>query len=631
MSENDVQLPKARLNPKVFHIPINKKKIISFIFILNFIIVGAFFFVKLYADNPQILYNQAGYLPEQDKVILVQTMYPYYTGDFELYSITGDSTVIENGQLEFLGRNWDYYYYQVNISAIQTIGIYALTVKIGTFTLETPAIEISPDIYDVAVERSYEFFYYQRCGVQVYELVPGYVGHEACHLDDGIMYEGEWLDLTGGWHSAGDYAKHNLWGLHNTGVTYSMTNAFETAPEIYLGIDYYNPLGQLKPNNVPDILDEILYGIQYLSKCFLPNGTMLGSLVGTLKFAPPEYDTDNIIGTSDDRHLFYEEDHVFATSDEVMWAVTSFAKFANILNQYGYYSNLIDEINITAQYMFNNYSSNFPMPLPSVISQGSYGYYLPFMLANAELYELTGDIDYAIDSTDIFRKFVNNFVENSRFEKDELGGGDRVFGGMLQWALNNGSVQAINAVKPLIEEHWESYWSDLSTDSLNFFGLYKLIIRDSESGLFRPFYFNEVGIGVNSHYLAGAYAAILASQIMNHENKALLNFAMDQFNWILGRNPYGISMMESVGVVNPPSWHHRYAYIEGNLRGAVPGAVANGMKSKDNRVDKPYFDLSSPFAGSIGDHRTDAMTNEPWLPHNVQMVQALAVLWKYIR
>jgi hypothetical protein len=82
-----------------------------------------------------------------------------------------------------------------------------------------------------------------------------------------------------------------------------------------------------------------MFGIEYINKTFLKNGTMLGSLIGALKFVPPEFDSDNIVGTSDDRKLFDEpgEKHTLAEPYEVMWAVAGFGKFANIISEKGYY------------------------------------------------------------------------------------------------------------------------------------------------------------------------------------------------------------------------------------------------------------------------------------------------------
>ena len=56
-----------------------------------------------------------------------------------------------------------------------------------------------------------DFFFVQRCGFDV----PGW--HKACHLDDAKLPDGTHLDVTGGWHSAGDYNKP-MWQFGDSGV-----------------------------------------------------------------------------------------------------------------------------------------------------------------------------------------------------------------------------------------------------------------------------------------------------------------------------------------------------------------------------------------------------------------------------
>ena len=51
-------------------------------------------------------------------------------------------------------------------------------------------------------------------------------------------------------------------------------------------------------------------------------------------------------------------------------------------------------------------------------------------------------------------------------------------------------------------------------------------------------------------------------------------------------------MFEGHGGLNPPRYHHRYNMIPGRERGAVPGAIANGMVRDMGLVDRPGFDMS---------------------------------------
>jgi len=123
-------------------------------------------------------------------------------------------------------------------------------------------------------------------------------------------------------------------------------------------------------------------------------------------------------------------------------------------------------------------------------------------------------------------------------------------------------------------------------------------------------------LGSNSYLLESAAKVALAYQY--NSDSRYLTFIYDQFNWILGNNPFDLCMMEGIGSKNPPSYHHRYV-LAGVPRGAVPGSVVNGIFWNAIADDRPRFDLSGvdiPYYAS----------NECWLPHNTNYMKALALL-----
>lgn len=69
-----------------------------------------------------------------------------------------------------------------------------------------------------------------------------------------------------------------------------------------------------------------------------------------------------------------------------------------------------------------------------------------------------------------------------------------------------------------------------------------------------------------------------------------LGFIQDQLNWLLGNNPFGISMIEGAGRSFPPALHSLYR-LAGIRRGAMPGAIANGIGPVGPGDDRPFFDL----------------------------------------
>lgn len=70
--------------------------------------------------------------------------------------------------------------------------------------------------------------YLQRCGAEVEE---GVFSHPACHNTEAVIYgTSEKIDVTGGWHDAGDYGRYVVPGAK---AVADLLFAYEAAPELY--------------------------------------------------------------------------------------------------------------------------------------------------------------------------------------------------------------------------------------------------------------------------------------------------------------------------------------------------------------------------------------------------------------
>ncbi len=126
----------------------------------------------------------------------------------------------------------------------------------------------------------------------------------------------------------------------------------------------------------------------------------------------------------------------------------------------------------------------------------------------------------------------------------------------------------------------------------------------------------KFALGSNRYLLIAAEKMAIAYLYL--ADSRYKKFIYDQYNWILGNNPYDLSMMETVGIRFAPSYHHRYV-LGGVDRGAVPGGIVNGIVWRDVGDDRPLFDMSGkdiPYYAS----------NEFWLPHNTHYLKALVRL-----
>ncbi|WP_039837099.1 glycoside hydrolase family 9 protein, partial [Paenibacillus sonchi] len=113
--------------------------------------------------------------------------------------------------------------------------------------------------------------------------------HAAGHLDDAQSADGlTHYDLTGSWYDAGDYGKYggNQW----------------VGAEIALAYTRYADKDSVKydndSNGIPDLVDEAVFGSEYLIKFADQLGGEMYNLRNNASFVHPEKSTDNISGTA---------------------------------------------------------------------------------------------------------------------------------------------------------------------------------------------------------------------------------------------------------------------------------------------------------------------------------------------
>jgi endoglucanase len=111
-------------------------------------------------------------------------------------------------------------------------------------------------------------FYLQRCSMEVHD--PGGWGHGECHVKPAIFHKstGEYgtLDVTGGWHDAGDYGKYTV----NSGIsTATLMYMFERRNAVVSKINLKIPESGGK---IPDVLAEAKYNLDWMLKMQARNG-----------------------------------------------------------------------------------------------------------------------------------------------------------------------------------------------------------------------------------------------------------------------------------------------------------------------------------------------------------------------
>jgi endoglucanase len=238
--------------------------------------------------------NQVGYDAGAPKRFTAWSNFvPKSGATFVLLDESG--TVVFEGTLEPHGRitgaygnDWGYEYWRGDFSSTDQPGRYRIRVSMDGVTSESWPFTIGNDVlWSKTAEPAYQFFYYQRCGMEI----PGY--HGACHLDDAVSADGErQYSLSGGWHDAGDYNTYN-----NAPYVYGLLRAYEQQPTAF---DVFDHDG----NGQSDFLDEILWGADLMRRMIAPDGSSRGDITSGYGFwGPPELETDNFPNTGDERRI----------------------------------------------------------------------------------------------------------------------------------------------------------------------------------------------------------------------------------------------------------------------------------------------------------------------------------------
>ncbi len=156
--------------------------------------------------------------------------------------------------------------------------------------LRSYEFSIDEQIYNQVLQQAVRTFFYQRSG---FVKEAPYAGEGwadgASHLgplqdsqcrsfDDPNNATTE-KDLHGGWYDAGDFNKYSSW---TADYVIDLFKAYEERPEIW-GDDYGIPESG---NGRPDIIDEALWGLEYLERLQQPDGSVI-SIVAVAQGSPP--------------------------------------------------------------------------------------------------------------------------------------------------------------------------------------------------------------------------------------------------------------------------------------------------------------------------------------------------------
>ncbi len=516
------------------------------------------------SHNPHPVFirtSQVGFLPEELKTAVVFSDNPLFSKEFKIKAYRTDKTVFE-GIISDSGYAYDKfkYLYKIDFTNFSKSGKYFIEVD----NYHSFPFKISSDVFNQVVDSLILFYRAQRCGP------TNPILHKPCHLSDAtkLIENSDTLsgvDVTGGWHDAGDYIKFLSTSAY---TTYMLMFAYEFDKNKF-GFDN-------NKNGVPDLLEEAKVGLDWLLRA--------------------NYSSHKLITQVQDLR-----DH------QVGWRLPE------------------------------NDTLRFDRPAFMGMGKNQIGLYSATMALGAKLWSsVFKSDDFAQMCLNAAKNIysVRNYAEDidsvqSGFYQDKTFWGKLALGA-VELYLTTKEADYLRDAKTYADSAGSDYW--WSWGDINSLADYKLAQIDSSYRVYlennlknfnnikNSSPFNEgmaYSWGTTNSFLGIALQAILYKKITKKTDFDSL--AIYQRDFVLGRNPWGISFIYNIGTQFPKHLHSQIAYFN---NGYIPGALTAGpapveiLKSYEIKRENHKYDYFNSDSVLYFDDRWDYITNEPTIVGN---------------
>ena len=472
----------------------------------------------------------------------------------------------------------------------------------GTYVIEmsgiaaSPQFEIGDTVYNDIFRTSLLGLYGQRCGTSVsLEYNGDTFGHAACHLSDA-QFDAALVPgmtgmqvATGGWHDAGDYGK------------YTVNGAFSVAFLLKAWEDFGPNLGLVNhipkyTDSLPSILAEAKYEIDWLLKMQLTNGSVL------LVVCPKAYPGDAVMPEADYPARYF----LRASTGATAYFAAAVAMASRVFRPFDgtYADKLLASAQNAMQWLAANPNDiqapdgTYQSPL---VAGGPYNVATgldspPRTWASVELWRTSGEGDLAsIEST------LRGMTVSSSW--DWPGPGNLA---VFDYAASDSTLRDAATVTK-IQTAITTVADGLVTTAQN-------------HGYGRAVSATDYNWGSNG-FVARAAMNLQAAYRVTSDPK-YLDAATQQVDYLLGRNPFGRSLVTGLGYAPPVNPHHRPSNGD-NVNEPWPGLLVGG----------PHRDASDPLAKAnpdvpVGkswyDSASDYYVNEIAINWNGPLVYAVA-------
>lgn len=519
--------------------------------------------------------NQLGYKPDDIKTAV-------FRGDavgatFQVISTENDSVVYEGKISE--GS------YNEAAGEVDYIGDFSSVTEPGSYYIKADGLgqsyefDIKEDVYQKVFTDAFDFFYLQRCGEDLDKDLAGGFSHEACHLEKAKIYgTDKYIDVSGGWHDAGDYGKYVVATSAAAADLLMAYDANKTAFSDKMNIPESG-------NKQSDLLDEIRGQLVWLQK--MQDGESGGVYHKVTSANFPGY-----IGAVDDKaELIVSPISTTATGDFAAVMAMGYMEFKD--SEPDFAEQCLVSAEKAYDYLMAQPASGFKNP--EGIVTGEYGDQYDGderYFAAAALYKATGDSRYHDD-------FKASVQENVKFGYGWADMGS--YANVLYLSSDNQDKDTADAIK-------------------------KATIKQADT-LLKAAKEDGYGVSMGTDYYWGSNMSVMdnASKLMDAYNLTgnaeYLTYAKEHVNYVLGKNPMGICYVTANGDISPKNTHHRPSMVVGE---AIPGALVGGPNKKlEDTFAKAYLSDAAP-AKCYLDNAESYSTNEVDIYWNSALVRTMA-------
>lgn len=492
-----------------------------------------------------ILINQVGYYPQEEKIAVLENCGKSATLRDANGKTVWHGKAIETTVSPLSGKTR----YTIDFSSVQRPGQYTLVAGKS----QTPVTIKEHPLHDV-LTLGMGAFYLQRSGDPILAEYAGAYARPMGHPDTEVVVHpsaagpvrkaGDIISSPRGWYDAGDYNKYVVNSGFSVGI---MLSAYEMHP------DYFRALRLNIPeqgNHVPDYLDEILVNLRWMLTMQDPDDGGVYHKLTTPNF---------------EQHIRPTECHqtryvVQKSTPAALDLAASMAMASRIYREFPETQDFADRALKAAEYAFawavKNPNTLYDQPgnnekFDPDCTTGMYddtSVADEFLWAATELYITTGNAIY------------ERIAEQYRPTQFELPVWGLVSGLSTYSAIANGLKGGL--------------WTELREQLMTY--ARESMTRVSGSAMHTP-HGNRVedfGWGSNGEIAAGQGLA-LAYAYRITSNRNYLVGALENMDWLLGRNALGFCYVTGMGQKQVMHPHHRLSASDG-IEAPLPGFLAGG-------------------------------------------------------